>query len=106
MSQKIIIPEGKALLRYLSDGYPICNECGAIMYLKEDPAGICDLYVCPSCRWEIDKEDYEYDDGDLEEKEWAQGMLNMFGGEVPPAGCRGCGGPYPSCKTSCKLFDD
>ena len=20
--------------------------------------------------------------------------------------CRACGGPYPYCKTSCKLFDD
>lgn len=23
-----------------------------------------------------------------------------------PEGCRACGGPYPSCTTSCKLFDD
>lgn len=22
------------------------------------------------------------------------------------AGCRACGGPYPNCKLSCKLFDD
>lgn len=28
------------------------------------------------------------------------------GGDIPPAGCRACGGPYPHCKTSCKLFDD
>ena len=26
--------------------------------------------------------------------------------EDPPAGCRACGGPYPNCKLSCKLFDD
>lgn len=30
----------------------------------------------------------------------------MEQGEIPPAGCRACGGPYPYCKTSCKLFDD
>ncbi len=23
-----------------------------------------------------------------------------------PKGCAACGGPYPDCKTSCKLFDD
>lgn len=23
-----------------------------------------------------------------------------------PSGCRACGGPYPQCKISCKLFDD
>lgn len=23
-----------------------------------------------------------------------------------PRGCAACGGPYPDCKTSCKLFDD
>lgn len=32
--------------------------------------------------------------------------LNMEQGDIPPAGCRACGGPYPYCKTSCKLFDD
>lgn len=23
-----------------------------------------------------------------------------------PSGCRACGGPYPSCKDSCSMFDD
>lgn len=23
-----------------------------------------------------------------------------------PEGCRACGGPYPSCTSSCPLFDD
>lgn len=26
--------------------------------------------------------------------------------EEIPEGCAACGGPYPNCKTSCKLFDD
>ena len=26
--------------------------------------------------------------------------------DMPPAGCRACGGPYPHCKTSCKMYDD
>lgn len=106
MSRKVIKPEGIELLKYINDGYAICNECGAIMDCKEDSAGGYDMYTCPSCGWEIDEDDYEYDDGDPEEKEWAPGALNAYGGNVPPSGCRACGGPYPHCKTSCKLFDD
>lgn len=26
--------------------------------------------------------------------------------ERKPAGCRACGGPFPMCVDSCKLFDD
>lgn len=99
---KIIKPEGDELLRYLNEGYPICNECGAIMDLEEGDE--CDMFVCPSCGWAIDRMEYEYDNG--EEEEWTPEMLNMYGGDVPPAGCRACGGPYPSCITSCELFDD
>lgn len=30
----------------------------------------------------------------------------IFRDDMPPAGCRACGGPYPYCKASCKMFDD
>ena len=57
----------------------------------------CDIYTCPSCGWEIDEMEYEYErDEDVDER----------GDDIPPAGCRACGGPYPNCKLSCKLFDD
>lgn len=82
MSYKIIKPEGIELIEYLNNGYAICNRCG----LK------------------VDEEDYEYESD--EEVEWTEEMLNMEQGDIPPAGCRACGGPYPYCKTSCKLFDD
>jgi len=26
--------------------------------------------------------------------------------EEVPVGCLACGGPYPDCKSSCKLFDE
>lgn len=104
MSQKIIKPEGIELMRYLDDGYAICNQCGAIMDRREDPKGGCDIYACPSCGWEVDVMDYEYEDS--EEEEWTEDVLTAYKGDVPPAGCRACGGPYPYCKTSCKLFDD
>ena len=96
---KIIKPEGDELWRCLNEGYPICNECGAIMDRVDD-----EVYACPSCGWSVDVMDYEYESED--DEEWTEETLNMFGGDVPPEGCRACGGPYPQCMTSCKLFDD
>lgn len=93
MSQKIIFPEGKELLDYLNRGYAICNDCGALMEFKEDPLGSCGTYVCPSCGCEVDNMEYEYESGDEDD-------------DSPPACCSACGGPYPSCMTSCKIFDD
>lgn len=97
MSQKIIRPEGVELMKYLNDGDAICNRCGALMDRKEDPAGGCDIFTCPVCTWTIDEMEYEYEDEEL---------LEANEEDTLPAGCRACGGPYPHCKTSCKLFDD
>lgn len=102
--KKIIKPEGSELMDYLNKGYAICNKCGAIMDRMEDPDGGCDIYVCPSCGWEVDELDYEYENP--EEMEWVSDVLGAYRGDVPPAGCRVCGGPYPDCKASCKMFDD
>lgn len=104
MSHKIIKPEGIELIEYLNNGYAICNRCGAVMRQAEDPKTGCGVYICPSCGLKVDEEDYEYESD--EEVEWTEEMLDMEQGDIPPAGCRACGGPYPYCKTSCKLFDD
>lgn len=101
---KIIKPEGIELMKYLSEGYAICNKCGAIMDRKEAPKGGNDIYACPSCDWSVDVMEYEYEDS--EEEELTEEVLKAYKGDVPPAGCRACGGPYPQCKTSCKMFDD
>ena len=53
--KKVIIPEGTELMDYLNQGYAICNRCGAVMDLKEDPRGGCDIYACPSCGWKLTK---------------------------------------------------
>ena len=106
MSGKIIKPEGDSLLYYRNNGFAICNKCGALMDREEAPArNGCENwdFVCPSCGWTVDMMDYEYED---DEKEWTSEMLESYGGDVPPAGCRACGGPYPDCTSSCSLFDD
>ena len=64
------------------------------------------IYTCPSCGWEIDEMDYEYEDGDEMElvlDERGDDRL-IYRNDMPPAGCRACGGPYPYCKASCKMF--
>lgn len=106
--KKIIKPAGAELMDYLNQGYAICNRCGAVMDQKEDLRGGCDIYACPSCGWEIDEMEYEYESGDpmeLVQDERGEDIL-IFKNDMPPAGCRACGGPYPYCKASCKMFDD
>lgn len=96
MSHKIIKPEGIELIEYLNNGYAICNRCGVVMRQTEDPKTGCGIYICPSCGLKMDEEDYEYESD--EEVEWTEEMLDMEQGDIPPAGCRACGGPYPYCK--------
>lgn len=48
--KKVIIPEGTELMDYLNQGYAICNRCGAVMDLKEDPRGGCDSMVLRTLR--------------------------------------------------------
>ena len=91
MSHKIIKPEGIELIEYLNNGYAICNRCGAVMRQTEDPKTGCGVYICPSCGLKVDEEDYEYESD--EEVEWTEEMLDMEQGDIPPAGCRACGGP-------------
>lgn len=62
--RKVIKPAGSELMDYLNKGYAICNKCGAVMDRKEDPEGGCDIYACPSCGWEIEELDYEYESAD------------------------------------------
>lgn len=106
--KKVIRPAGDELMDYLNRGFAICNRCGAVMDQREDPRGGCDIYACPSCGWEIDEMEYEYESGDpmeLVQDERGDDYL-VFRNDMPPAGCRACGGPYPYCKPSCRMFDD
>lgn len=104
MRKKIVKPSGAEIGAYLDAGDAICNKCGALMDREPDPQGGCDVLTCPSCGWRIDDMDYAYDG--FKDAECASLTLAAYDGDVPPAGCLACGGPYPDCKTSCKLFDD
>lgn len=90
---KIIIPEGQDLLDALYIGECICNNCGAIMDRRRDPKEGYDILKCPNCGDEVNEFEYEYEADEDED-------------DAIPVGCAACGGPYPQCTISCKLFDD
>lgn len=68
-----------------------CKLCGGDMENLEDV-----FLVCKVCGTSVEIEDYDEDWGDV------------FAPVKPdkPEYCGICGGPYPDCMTSCKLFDD
>lgn len=64
-----------------------CPECGSYMNSSYEA-----FWDCDSCGELVAKPGYSFDVDEEED-------------ELPEA-CAACGGPYPSCTTSCKLFDD
>ena len=104
--KEIIYPSGTDVQEYLNDGCGICNKCGALMD-EEIRKGI-GVYTCPACGWEIDVMDYEYEDGDdmelVQDERGDSYLIPKM--DMPPAGCRACGGPYPYCKDACRDYDD
>lgn len=73
----------------------VCYECGGSM-IKADNT----VLVCTECGYSVDIDDYGCE-GDYEEY---YSPMDAILDE--PECCRACGGPYPSCVTSCKIFDD
>lgn len=64
---------------------PDCPLCGHVMGYSHNKSE----FKCPSCNYILDEYDWFYEDPD----------------EIPYV-CGICGGPYPSCTSSCKMFDD
>lgn len=69
--------------------------------------------ICPCCGSELEKLQngrYYCDtcEDTFEEKDilWRDEDDDQDDEELIPDGCLACGGPYPNCKTSCKIFDD
>lgn len=69
-----------------------CKSCGQYMDYQDGK------WICPSCGTKV-KEQTAYN---KLEKENEKGV-NAFFDE--PDACLICGGPWPDCQTSCKLYD-
>lgn len=63
---------------------PCCGETMGYSYSKSE-------FKCPSCGNIVDENDLDVDEMDDDDIPW---------------GCRNCGGPYPLCTSSCKMFDE
>lgn len=78
-----------------SDEY-ICEECGGKMEKADDT-----VLVCKECGYSTDIDDY----GDAHEYDDYYSSVKESDADEPEC-CKACGGPYPECMTSCKIFDD
>lgn len=73
----------------------ICFECQGAMKKADEF-----VLVCDDCGHSVDIVDY----GHEEETHNSLFGYKPYKDDVPE-GCSACGGPYPSCKTSCALFN-
>lgn len=71
-----------------------CKECGGRMKPVDD------VLICTVCGYWVEAEDYGF------ENEYDEYFSSINSPIDVPEGCVACGGPYPHCQTSCKLFDD
>ena len=76
-----------------------CPFCGEQM-IHEDYTG--GGYVCEYCGESIT---YRQRNMTLEQIDEDRCSTTPYRSSVP-RGCRACGGPYPDCMTSCRLYDD
>ena len=72
----------------------ICKKCDSIMDC-ETTIEIGDVYTCPFCGWGFFGEGADYEEFESYERDSVD----------VPDGCLGCGGPYPLCKSSCRMFE-
>lgn len=87
-------------MKKLSEYDWYCDECHE--YLN-DQAGFdayCGYWTCSNCSNsnKIGKSEILFDNHDI--------FINKEEHEEMPQCYSACGGPYPDCMTSCKLFDD
>lgn len=84
------------IIQLILRGEAVC-DCGALMNLEDDQ------FVCPNCGKVYDIGEYE-DDGPYADV--VDGCVLIEPEPDIPSGCTACGGPYPSCMSSCSRFDD
>ena len=63
-----------------------------------------EVLVCTSCGYSIEISDYDDWKREKEMEEFKEDEDDVY--STMPECCVACGGPYPSCTTSCKIFDD
>lgn len=75
----------------------VCPVCGSTMNITDEETLVVE---CPCCG-SIGSADFDGDEDSVDI--WGRDTSSS---DDMPEYCNICGGPYPNCKTSCKLFDD
>ena len=87
---------------FTSDNNDICFMCGHKMIPQ--PTGELE---CPNCDNSLYPWEYDEALSDWEQKVLVElGYFEDDSYDSIPEGCAACGGPWPDCETSCKMFDD
>ena len=73
---------------YDPHAYPDCPLCNTVMGYSY----VLDEFKCPSCGYIIDGDDYS--------------GYNFYDSDGMPWACSTCGGPWPDCVDSCRLYDE
>ena len=78
-----------------------CDKCGTFMNSQSGFSVTNGTWVCTECGFvnDVTEDNIREDTPDYYSSD-----TNDY--DEVPEGCRACGGPYPQCTTSCKLFDD
>ena len=89
--------EGK--MKKLSEYDWFCDECHEYLNDQSGFDAYCGYWTCSNCgnSNKIGKSEIIFDKHD---------DFSFDDDEEMPFCCSACGGPYPNCMTSCKLFDD
>jgi len=84
--------------------YVKCVACKIYMDYEAGPTGVVDgSWVCPECGISV-KEHSAYTQLERENEEFL--TRSDLTEDDMPEGCGACGGPWPNCTSSCKMFDD
>lgn len=96
-------------MSYYNNEIIYCPRCGTEMDICHD--SMMDV-ECPNCGmeaeliWDTVDEQHIISSATLQAYNLYDDLYDEDDVDDMPACCRACGGPYPSCMTSCKMFDD
>lgn len=90
---------------WLQTGEEYCPDCHCLMQHKDG------YWECAICKYSItDEESAEGEGCPSLESTYARDYDDYFSrmnlSDNKPACCEACGGPWPDCESSCKLFND
>lgn len=80
-----------------------CQQCGAYMNFEAGLNALEGWWGCPTCGIRV-KERTAYTRLDRENSNSI--TSNIFSYDDMPECCEACGGPWPDCEASCKIFED